>query len=355
MEAIAATGYRGYISHEIFSDEFRVSLLDQTALDGKRSLVWIESVTTCAEPTAMKIPADQPIILDDLEFVEFANNPAGQNDLVDLLSNLGFAETHRHRTKDVSLYQTGAIHIVLNRQQQSYAADYVDKHGSGVCAIGLRGSPVETVALWADRLQYRWIDHQATTDELNRPAVQGLGDVLYYFIDKNTPSETLYRTGFAPTSHYSTDNGLTRIDHIGHTVSADQFQSNTLFHRAMLGLDVEESLDLFDPHGIVYSRVVKNEDSRIRISLSSTRDRGTSSDQFITASSGAGIQQIALATTDIFQTADCIQNVSLHFNCRKSCTLIVANDPILKGLLPKNTSLSQCSSCEPIAFPLLKR
>ena len=316
MEAVAATGYKGYISHEIFSDEFRASMLNPTALDGKRSLVWIEGITADANPSFTNNPVNQPIALRDLEFVEFATSPEEQNALIHLLSNLGFAETHRHRTKDVSLYQAGAINIVLNRQPHSYAASYVDKHGSGVCAIGLRGANPDTAATWASQLQYDWIDSQTESDELNLSAVRGFGDVLYYLVDGNTSPETLYATEFSPTGHRSIDNGLTRVDHIGHTVSADHFQSNTLFHRAMLGLDVEESLDLFDPHGIVYSRVVKNKDSRIRISLNSTgrptvRDRGTSSDQFITASSGAGIQQVALATTDIFQTANCIQNKDL--------------------------------------------
>jgi 4-hydroxyphenylpyruvate dioxygenase len=74
----------------------------------------------------------------------------------------------------------------------------------------------------------------------------------------------------------------------------------------MLGLDIEETLDLFDPNGIVHSRVVKNRNKNIRISLSATRSRNTSSDYFISKLGGAGIQQIALATDDIFKTADSI-------------------------------------------------
>jgi 4-hydroxyphenylpyruvate dioxygenase len=94
-------------------------------------------------------------------------------------------------------------------------------------------------------------------------------------------------------------------------VGNDFFLSNSLFYRTMLGLDVEESLELFDPRGIVYSRVAKNKNGTIRIPLSSTRSRGTSSDNFIEKSGGAGIQQIALQTDDIFETASFIQDKNL--------------------------------------------
>jgi 4-hydroxyphenylpyruvate dioxygenase len=86
---------------------------------------------------------------------------------------------------------------------------------------------------------------------------------------------------FNRTNIEATENGITSFDHIGHSVSADFYQSNTLFYRALLGLDVEESLELLDPRGIVYSRVAKNANGNIRIPLSSTKSQGTSTEQFV--------------------------------------------------------------------------
>lgn len=307
MQALATTGYQGYISHEIFSDEFRGLQRDQTARDGKRSLVWIERVTTSPEPA--------PVVLDDLAFVEFAFPSTNQADFINLLHNLGFAETHRHRIKDVSLYRSGNINLVLNRQPDSYASDFVQKHGPGVCALGLRTQHPDTVPAWAEQLHYTVPDKPMQAGDLTVPTVQGFSDVLYYFVGGNTPPETLYEQEFEPTGQPATDNGLSRIDHIGHTVHTDLYQSNTLFHRAMLGLDAEESLDLFDPYGIVYSRVLKNHDSQIRISLNARqRPAAPNNDptsESAVASSRAGIGQLALATTDIFRTADAIQDKTL--------------------------------------------
>jgi 4-hydroxyphenylpyruvate dioxygenase len=136
------------------------------------------------------------------------------------------------------------------------------------------------------------------------PAVRGIGDVLCYIIDENDLKFPFYEVEFDRTSNQKSDNGIFKIDHIGHTVGAEYFQSNTLFYRTILGLDIEQSVELFDPNGIVNSQVMKNQNKNIRISLSATRNANTSSDYFMTKSGSAGIQQIALATNDIFRTAN---------------------------------------------------
>ena len=77
MQAVHATGYSSYISHEVFSDEFRAALLDATAEDGKRSLVWLEnSVKDDKNTEAGKSLHVQPSIpnpqsqVKDIEFIE---------------------------------------------------------------------------------------------------------------------------------------------------------------------------------------------------------------------------------------------------------------------------------------------
>lgn len=310
MNAVRATGYSGYISHEVFSDEFRAAILETTAADGKRSLVWLEGMTDAKfqisntpnlKSEMWHSELSTPSV-SDIEFVEFSTDFINQQNLVALLTNLGFRETHRHKHKDVSLYQIGNVNIVLNRQRHKI----VDKAENTVCAIGYIAENAELFKDWASKLNYTWVESAAKTGELTIPAVKGVGDILCYLVDAADLEKPFYEVEFDPTFIQKTTNGITRIDHIGHTVGAEYFQSNTLFYRTMLGLNIEESLDLFDPNGIVHSRVVKTENKNVRISLTSTRSRKTSSDIFMTKLGEAGIQQIALATDDIFKTADSI-------------------------------------------------
>jgi 4-hydroxyphenylpyruvate dioxygenase len=130
-------------------------------------------------------------------------------------------------------------------------------------------------------------------------------------VDAKDLKSDFYELEFNPTYRAKINNGVQQIDHIGHVLSDVLTQSNTLFYRAMLGLEIEESLELLDPRGLMFSRVARNKTKSIRIPLSTTRSRGTSSDRFMESVGGSGIQQIALSTTDIFKTAAAIPNKNM--------------------------------------------
>ncbi|MEY4933677.1 MAG: hypothetical protein RIS64_36 [Bacteroidota bacterium] len=324
MKAVDATGYSGYISHEIFSDDFRASRVYPVALDGKRSLIWLTS--TIAKKN---IENNLKPVLTDIQFIEFATDKHSQHNLVALLENVGFVKTYQHKSKDVSLYQLGDATIVLNKELEEHQTDFVDKHGHAVCAMGFVTENPASLEKWAQQLNYKWIQGKGNAETLNMPAVKGLGNLLYYFVDAKDLKSDFYELEFNPTHQVKTENGVQKMDHIGHVLSDVLTQSNTLFYRAMLGLEIEESLELLDPRGLMFSRVARNETKSIRIPLSTTRSRGTSSDRFIESLGGSGIQQIALSTTDIFKTAAAIPNKKMVLNIPDN----YYNDLISKSIL----------------------
>lgn len=87
---------------------------------------------------------------------------------------------------------------------------------------------------------------------------------------------------------------VTGIDHLALTQPWHQFDEAALFHRAVLGLGAQESVDVADPYGLHRSRAVTNDDGSVRIALgvgpAPTDD-------------GARPQHIALATRDVIQAA----------------------------------------------------
>jgi 4-hydroxyphenylpyruvate dioxygenase len=322
MKAVDSTGYNGYISHEIFSDDFRASRVYPVALDGKRSLIWLTNEIS-------KKNIEKPI-LKKIQFIEFATDKFSQFPLIALLKNVGFVKTHQHKSKDVSLYQLGDATLILNKELDAHATDWVDKHGNMVCAVGFSAQNPQYLESWARQLHYKWIKASDNEDTLNISAVKGSSNLLYYFIDEKDLKSNYYELEFDLINPFKINNGVQQFDHIGHVVSDVLTQSNTLFYRAMLGLEIEETLELLDPRGLMYSRVARNETKSIRIPLSSTRSRGTSSDRFIESLAGAGIQQIALSTTDIFKTAAWIPNKNMILSVPDN----YYNDLISKSVLP---------------------
>ena len=87
MQAVAATGYHGYLSLEIFNDQFRGGSARAISVDGKRSLVWLMDQVQRTEPGLKVAVPSMPdrIGVEGVEFVEFAANRQGAEELAPLL------------------------------------------------------------------------------------------------------------------------------------------------------------------------------------------------------------------------------------------------------------------------------
>ena len=59
-----------------------------------------------------------------------------------------------------------------------------------------------------------------------------------------------------------------------------------------------------DPAGVVRSQVVESDDGGLRLTLNGAENRRTLAGHFIAESFGSGVQHLAFASRDIFQTAD---------------------------------------------------
>jgi 4-hydroxyphenylpyruvate dioxygenase len=155
MRAVAATGYAGPLSLEVFNDQFRGGSPKSVAVDGKRSLVnlmdHIRRVEPMAAPVpAAPVPATMPdrIAVEGVEFVEFSADEREGQELAALLRTMGFAERGRHKNRDVTLFRQGGINIVINTEKDGLAHSSYVVHGTSAYAMGLK---VEDAAATVER------------------------------------------------------------------------------------------------------------------------------------------------------------------------------------------------------------
>src|SRR5690606_32015991 len=106
MRAVAATGYNGPVSLEIFNDQFRAGSPRTIASDGHRSLIYLMDQVRLAEPDiAIKVPALPPrVAVHGVAFVEFAADEAEAQAMAKILRQLGFRLTGKHRSKAVERF-----------------------------------------------------------------------------------------------------------------------------------------------------------------------------------------------------------------------------------------------------------
>ncbi|KQZ78246.1 3-keto-5-aminohexanoate cleavage protein [Mesorhizobium sp. Root157] len=307
MQAVVATGYDGYISLEIFNDLFRGGSAKHISIDGKRSLVWLMDQVRREEPASSDAAPAIPdrVVVEDFEFMEFAANREGADQLKTLLQQLGFVETGRHVSKYVSLYQQGGINIVVNTERGSFAHSSFVVHGTSAYALGLKVEDAAAAVARAKALGAEIFHQTVGPGELPIPAIRGVGGGLIYLLDGKTDLARLWDIDFVPLPAQSSDRGvgLTRVDHVGQTVLQEELPSWLLFYTSILKTTKTPMVDVVDPAGIVQSQVIEGSDKRFRLTLNGAGSRRTLAGHFIAETFGSAVQHLAMATGDIFATS----------------------------------------------------
>ncbi|GHH95089.1 bifunctional sugar phosphate isomerase/epimerase/4-hydroxyphenylpyruvate dioxygenase family protein [Streptomyces capillispiralis] len=273
---VLRTGYDGPLSLEVFNDVVRQSEAGPTAVDARRSLLMLQEEVGAAGPPA-------PVVPTGFAFAELLTPDA--EPLAALLGALGFARTARHRGKPVDLWQQGEARILVN------TGAAVRRDGTRLAAVGLEspdpaGAARRAEALLAPVLPRRRAPGDAPLDAVAAP------DGTELFFCGTRPDG--WRADFEDVEHAPAAPGVRHIDHLALTQPWHHFDEAALFHRSVLGLRAEDSVDVADPYGLLRSRAVSNADGSVRIALTVG---AAPTDDTVHA------QHIALATDDVVAAA----------------------------------------------------
>ncbi|WP_238322243.1 sugar phosphate isomerase/epimerase and 4-hydroxyphenylpyruvate domain-containing protein [Vibrio mexicanus] len=249
VQALKDKGYNDYLSHEVFNDDFRSSSPIKKAVDGVRSLKWLE------DQTNDEFDAPQ---IHDLSFIEFAVQDRENNGFSDVLESLGFEKTHTHKSKNVDLYHHGDINFVFNYEKNSNAQSYLEGHGESVCALGVLTDDTRRLVELAMRYNSPTIHQPRQENELDIPTLRNSENLLIHLLDQ-AQAERFYEVDFEPVAnHKKSDPNFVRIDHIGQVVPSENLLSNLFFYKSIFGFVPEESYDLPDINGLITSRTIKS-------------------------------------------------------------------------------------------------
>jgi len=314
-EAVAATGYDGVYSLEIFNDHFRAGSARSVAIDGRRSLLQLADTLERRRPAAGRT---RPLLPErarclGVEFVEFAVDEAGAIELEALFAGLGFARRGRHRSKDVTLWSQGGIALLVNREKEGYAHAAYIMHGPAACAICLRVDDARAAMARAGALLATGFRQEVEPGELEIPAIRGVGGSLIYLVDPTSQLARWREVDFVPVEDATPAAGLTRIDHLSQSMQYDEMLSWLLFYSAIFDLAKTPELEIPDPAGLVRSQVVQNAEGTLRVVLNASQSHRTLSARFLSEFFGSGIQHIALETGDIFAAAARMRQAGVRF------------------------------------------
>jgi 4-hydroxyphenylpyruvate dioxygenase len=284
---VLRAGYDGPLSLEVFNDVFRQAEAGPAAVDAHRSLLVLQESLGSVE-----LPG--PVVPTGVAFAELVTPDA--EPVSEVLGALGFARTARHRSKPVDLWEQGEARVLVN------TGPAVRREGTGLAAIGLESPDPAGAARRAEALLAPVLPRRRATTDAPLDAVAAPDGTELFFCATGRPElpdwrgdfEDVVHTATTPGAHTAPTPHVTRIDHLALVQPWHQFDEAALFHRSVLGLAAQESVDVADPYGLLRSRAVANGDGSVRIVLcvgAAPRDDTVHA------------QHIALATDDVVAAA----------------------------------------------------
>jgi len=250
---VLAAGYRGPLSLEVFNDVFRQADPGPAAVDAMRSLLGLQETLGVADlPPAPALAAHA--------FVEQAGDDEAEPTLAGALRGRGFAETGRHRSKPVRLWQQGDARILLIRSGPG---------GASVGAVAVESAAPVASARRAQRLLAPILPRGHRADEADLSAVAAPDGTSVFFCRTGADDADSWLGDFTRTPAAGGEAGVTGIDHLALTQPFDHFDEAALFYRAVLGLEPEPVTEFAAPFGLVRSRTVAAPSGRVRIALES--------------------------------------------------------------------------------------
>lgn len=289
---VVRAGYTGPLSLEIFNDVFREADPRETAVDGMRSLVWLQQRVRgalgadSAEAAGLTgVPKLEPVeTVDHLELA--TDRPA---ELGGLLTALGFTFQGQHRRSPAQLFTAGPARVVISP---------VAAGGTRLASVAVRVPDAEQAHRRALRLGAAHVPRPTPAGETRLPGVVAPSGWQLVFVDETSagwPAEFGADLDLVETS--------LRIDHLNQVETRTRVDAAGLFLESMLRLEPGADTDVPSLRGLVRSRAYLSPAAGVRWVLNQVPP---SAEQ-----SGHPAGHVAFATDDVEAAARAMQTLGL--------------------------------------------
>jgi 4-hydroxyphenylpyruvate dioxygenase len=261
-----------------------------------------------------EITAGNPMGTDGFEFVEFAH-PDPQA-LDQLFRTMGFTPVARHRSKDVTLYRQGGINFIVNAERNSFARAFAEKHGPSAPAMAFRVVDARKAYERALSLGAKPARTAIGPHELDIPALEGIGGLQIYLVDRYGAKGSIYDVDFEWTGARDpapAGAGLHYIDHLTHNVERGNMDAWAGFYTRLFAFREIRFFSIEGKHTGLISRAMTSPCGKIRIPINESRDDKSQIEEYLKKYHGEGIQHVALGSRDLYGSIGMLGRNGLKF------------------------------------------
>ncbi|MEO5668532.1 MAG: 4-hydroxyphenylpyruvate dioxygenase [Bdellovibrionota bacterium] len=263
--------------------------------------------------------ADKQCLVNKIDHLEVA--VAKIEPLQKLFEIFGFycTQTRQDASGRSHLLEQGHIKMLLSEGAPgSFAADYVKKHGDGVCRMVFAvndskytyNETIKRGASGIDAPVAAKDEFLGATINTVTSAISSFGSVRATFLERHVDASATQKIftkpflpGFRPTEAASHENpndvGFKSIDHLTNNVEMGTLDHWAEFYKRTYGFIETRYFDIKASKTGLTSKVMQTPSGSVKIPINQATEKKSQVQEFIDMHKGAGVQHIALTTSDI--------------------------------------------------------
>ena len=226
------------------------------------------------------------------------------------------------------LWAQGMVRILLTQgdgsavAEREFSAQFLKNHAEGICLLALEVEDAtlafrETTERGARPARapetFRTAEGTVTRAEIWTP-----GDLRYAFIQREAPggahSSALFDEGLVVTRLESPSPlGIQLIDHLTNNVGIGEMQTWVNWYKQVFGFVVARHFDIRTGRTGLISDVVQSWDFKVKVPINEATEPESQVQEFVNRMKGAGVQHLALLTSDIMNTVATLRSAEYTF------------------------------------------
>lgn len=237
--------------------------------------------------------------VDSFRFLQWAAEKGSDYD--ELFYNLGLCKIGTFTAAGTDVWKSNDIHFLVTTKRQ----DFLNKHGYGVCGLGLNFGN-------ADIARNHAIENGMRTGGNRMFSHDGIDGVEIFFNDYTTWNNLLKMVESIDYTE-ETVTGVNKIDHVTHNCrpgNVDMWAEN---YKNWFGMYQNKYFDIDGKETGLISRAMMSSIGNMAIPLNEDKDDRGQIAQFIRDFNGEGVQHIALETNDIYFTVKQLRKQGVDF------------------------------------------
>jgi 4-hydroxyphenylpyruvate dioxygenase len=152
--------------------------------------------------------------------------------------------------------------------------------------------------------------------ELNIPAIEGIGGLQIYLVDRYGAKGSIYDVDFEWTGERDPRPqgvGLHYIDHLTHNVYRGRLNEWAAFYERLFNFRQIRYFDIEGKMTGLHSRAMTSPDGKIRIPINEDAGETGQIEEYLQEYKGEGIQHVALGSLDLYESIETLIERGLEF------------------------------------------